>query len=194
MKNLLLLMVILALLSACASADKMLERGDYDGLINLATKKLSGKKKKDEYVKALEKGFEKITKRDMAIIESLKNSDNPQDWEDIMKVARDIDRRQEKIEPLLPLISVSGYHAKFTFVHTDDILTEAKITAINLYEKRLDDMDTKVLHTRMDVYKKETLKILSHYPESIISRFNADQKPLEVLRDVLISLSTLLSS
>lgn len=63
-----------------------------------------------------------------------------------------------------------------------------------LIEKRLDDMDTKVLHTRMDVYKKETLKILSHYPEKIISRFNADQKPLEVLRDVLMSLSGILSS
>ncbi|HSX13789.1 MAG TPA: nucleoside monophosphate kinase [Chlamydiales bacterium] len=63
-----------------------------------------------------------------------------------------------------------------------------------LIEKRLDDMKTDVLHTRMEVYKKETLKILNHYPESMISRFNADQKPLEVLRDVLISLSTLLSS
>lgn len=63
-----------------------------------------------------------------------------------------------------------------------------------LIEKRLDDKDTAVLHTRMEVYKKETLKILSHYPESIISRFNADQKPLEVLRDVLVSLSSLLSS
>ncbi|MGB4849653.1 MAG: hypothetical protein WBP41_17140 [Saprospiraceae bacterium] len=140
MKNLLLLTIALAMMSACASADKLLERGDYDGLINLATKKLSGKKKKDEYVIALEKGFEKVTKSNMATIESLKNSDNPEDWEDIMDIARDIDRRQEKIEPFLPLISVSGYHAKFTFVHTDQILTEAKITAVNLYEKQLDDM------------------------------------------------------
>ncbi|MEP6793030.1 MAG: hypothetical protein ABJB16_01800, partial [Saprospiraceae bacterium] len=140
MKNLLLLTIALAMMSACASADKMLERGDYDGLINLATKKLSGKKKKDEYVIALEKGFEKVTKSNMATIESLKNSDRPEDWEDIMDIARDIDRRQEKIEPFLPLISVSGYHAKFTFVHTDQILSEAKITAVNLYEKRLDDM------------------------------------------------------
>ncbi len=61
-----------------------------------------------------------------------------------------------------------------------------------LIEKRTDDMDPQVLHTRMEVYQKETLKLLSHYPDSLISRFQADQKPLEVLRDVLIGLCQLL--
>jgi hypothetical protein len=46
----------------------------------------------------------------------------------------------------------------------------------------------------MELYQKETMKLLDHYPETIISRFNASQKPLEVLRDVLVSLSTLLST
>jgi len=140
MKNLLLLTISIAMLSACASADKMLERGDYDGLVNLATKKLSGKKKKDIYVLALEEGFEKITRRNMATIESLKTSNDPEDWEDIIAIARDIERRQDKIEPFLPLISETGYQAKFTFVRTDKIVTDAKITAVNLYEKHLDDM------------------------------------------------------
>ena len=140
MKNLLLLTMVMALLSACASADKMLERGDYDGLVNLAARKLSGKKKKDVYVLALEEGFEKITRRNMATIESLKTSNDPEDWEDIIAIARDIDRRQDKIEPFLPLISETGYQAKFTFIRTDKIINEAKITAVNLYEKRLDDM------------------------------------------------------
>ena len=140
MKNLLLLFLSLAMLSACASADKMLERGDYDSLVNLATKKLSGKKKKDDLVRALEHGFEKITRQDMARIESLKNSDNAEDWEDIIHIARNIERRQDKIEPFLPLVSEAGYQAKFTFVRTDKIITEAKITAVNLFEKQLDDM------------------------------------------------------
>src|SRR5687768_16880060 len=137
MKNLLLLAISIAMLSACASADKMLDRGDYDSLVNLATKKLSGKKKKDALVLALEEGFEKITRRDMARIEALKNSDSAEDWEEIMHIARDIERRQDKIEPFLPLISETGYQAKFTFVRTDKIVTEAKITAVNLYEKQL---------------------------------------------------------
>jgi hypothetical protein len=118
----------------------MLERGDYDGLVNLATKKLSGKKKKDIYVTALEDGFEKITRRDMARIESLKNSTEAEDWEEIVHIANNIQKRQDKIEPFLPLISETGYQAKFTFVRTDKIIMEAKITAVNLYEKQLDDM------------------------------------------------------
>lgn len=62
-----------------------------------------------------------------------------------------------------------------------------------MIEKRTDDMDTRVLHTRMEVYQTDTSKLLKHYPSQLLSRFNASQKPLEVLRDVLISLSDLLS-
>lgn len=140
MKNLLLFTISIAMLTACASADKMLERGDYDGLVNLAARKLSGKKKKDTYVIALEEGFEKITRRDMARIEALKTSNDANDWEEIIAIASDIERRQNKIDPFLPLISNTGYQAKFTFVRTDKIIQEAKSTVVNIYEKHLDDM------------------------------------------------------
>ena len=61
-----------------------------------------------------------------------------------------------------------------------------------LLEKRADDIDPHVLKTRMEVYQQDTVKLLKHYPDKIITRFNADQKPLEVLRDVLIGLSSVL--
>jgi hypothetical protein len=139
MKNLLLFATLAVLITACTSTEKLIEKGDYDSLVFLATKKLSGKKKKDVYVQALEKGFEKLTRRDMAHIEDLKTSNTAEDWEDIINIANEIDHRQEKIEPFLPLVSESGYHAKFTFVHTNTIISEAKTNAILLYEKRLDD-------------------------------------------------------
>lgn len=62
-----------------------------------------------------------------------------------------------------------------------------------LIEKRQDDADEEILKNRMDVYKKETLSLLNHYPNDKIATFNADQKPLEVLRDVLVQLSNVLS-
>ncbi len=89
------------------------------------------------------------------------------------------------------------------YVHIERIIvlevedTERLIRRIQrraLIEKRTDDLDTKVLRTRLEVYKKDTLKLLKHYPENIIARFNAEQKPLEVLRDILIGLSSLLST
>jgi adenylate kinase len=60
-------------------------------------------------------------------------------------------------------------------------------------EKRTDDMDPQVLRTRLEVYEKDTAKLLKHYPEKLISRFNADQRPLEVLRDILVGLTDLLA-
>jgi adenylate kinase len=62
-----------------------------------------------------------------------------------------------------------------------------------MLEKRMDDFDENVLRTRIRVYEETTSQLLKHYPSSKISRFNADQKPLEVLRDVLASLSQILS-
>ena len=62
-----------------------------------------------------------------------------------------------------------------------------------LIERRQDDLDPKVFETRMAVYKKETAEILQDYPPELISRFNAEQKPLEVLRDVLVKLSNILT-
>ncbi|MBI2743357.1 MAG: nucleoside monophosphate kinase [Chlamydiales bacterium] len=62
-----------------------------------------------------------------------------------------------------------------------------------IIERRMDDADDKVLRTRMQVYEKETIKLLERYPKELISRFNADQRPLEVFRDVLVKLCGLLS-
>lgn len=68
-----------------------------------------------------------------------------------------------------------------------------RIQRRGLIEKRTDDMDPHVLKTRIEIYKRDTVKLLKHYAPTLFSRFNGDQKPLEVLRDVLISLSNLFS-
>ena len=58
-----------------------------------------------------------------------------------------------------------------------------------IIEKRSDDTNPDVLKTRFKVYNDTTQKLLDHYPKNLISTFNADQKPLEVLRDVLVGFS-----
>ena len=73
----------------------------------------------------------------------------------------------------------------------DELIKRMKRRA--LIERRADDFDDTVLQTRMRVYTEDTKKLLEHYPSNRISRFNADQRPLEVLRDVLAKLSPLLS-
>ncbi len=60
-------------------------------------------------------------------------------------------------------------------------------------EGRKDDAQKSVLETRMRVYDQQTLEVSKHYDEALVHRFNADQGPLETLRDVLDQLATPLS-
>ncbi len=62
-----------------------------------------------------------------------------------------------------------------------------------MIERRVDDFDEEILRRRMEVYQKETVKVLEEYPQELISTFNANQPPLDVLRDVLVKLSYLLT-
>lgn len=77
-------------------------------------------------------------------------------------------------------------------IHNKDILVQ-RLKRRALIEKRHDDNDEGILRKRMEIYEKETFPVLAYYPDTLIARFNADQRPLEVLRDILISLSDLLS-
>lgn len=53
---------------------------------------------------------------------------------------------------------------------------------------RPDDADRNVIENRIDVYERETAPVLDAYPNKLISRVNADQHPLGVLRDIAASL------
>jgi adenylate kinase len=63
-----------------------------------------------------------------------------------------------------------------------------------LIEGRHDDTDENVLMTRFKVYEDTTSKLLEHYPKDKITVINADQKPLDVLKDILNNLSCLLAN
>jgi adenylate kinase len=60
-------------------------------------------------------------------------------------------------------------------------------------EGRVDDVNIEVLKKRLEVYEEQIQNILDYYPKHLISMVDGGQKPLEVLRDVLVRLSHLLS-
>ncbi len=75
--------------------------------------------------------------------------------------------------------------------HPDTLIQRIQRRA--LIEKRADDRDADILKNRLEIYEKETFPVLEHYNEKLISRFDAEQKPLEVLRDILVLLCDTLS-
>lgn len=132
-------LALTVLFTSCKSSTKILETGDYDAAINNSIKRLAGKKKKKaEEVDALELAFVKANGKDLNTINSLKKSLRSDRWEEVYRIARQIEKRQSKIEPLLPLYDEYGQQAKFKFIKINQIKEEARSEAANqLYQSAL---------------------------------------------------------
>lgn len=127
LRQVLLPLLLLSMLASCKGPTELIEQGNYDRAVELTLKKLRGKKKKKEkYVRGLEEAFNRATQRDMAQISRLRNSGQPEHWEKIYTLFRQIERRQARVRPLLPLVDKDGYQANFSFVKTTDAVAEAK--------------------------------------------------------------------
>lgn len=124
--SLVLLFVLLGLNASCISPVKVMESGRYDEAIDLCIHKLSGKKKKSEYVKTLETAFKKANEQDIRSIQNYEESGQESHWDRMVKIAEGIERRQRKINPLLPLYDENGYKAEFKFIKAETLINDFK--------------------------------------------------------------------
>lgn len=132
-----LLLTALLLTGACRSTQKYIETGDYDSAVSLAVQKLQGrKKKKDEYVHALEVAFRKAQTQDLHTARQLELEARPENWMRIHDIHLCIRDRQRLVEPLLPLVSDKGYKARFELVDIDQMERQSRDKAAEyLYNK-----------------------------------------------------------
>lgn len=116
----LLLVLIAGFLTSCFSVRKELDRGNNDAVIAHSVKKLTGKKKKSpKHVKVLETALQRANSKDIQTIGQLENSPSIKDKDvRILRLYEGIQRRQDRISPLLPLIDKRGYEARFQFIKT----------------------------------------------------------------------------
>ena len=125
------------ILTSCVSTEKLVDQGNYDQAIDIAIRKLAGKKnKKVDHVVALEEAFAKITANDLDRANRLKLDGREANWDAIYSIYRNMRIRQEKIEPLLPVVDKHGVKANFKFVNTLPLEKEAKENAANYYYDR----------------------------------------------------------
>lgn len=109
MKKLLLSTLVLALLIACSTSrqmEKAVGVGNYDQAITDAIGKLrinKDKRGKEDIIILLEEAFNKATERDLSNIDFLKRDQNPENYIRIYDAYVNLDNRQERIKPLLPL-------------------------------------------------------------------------------------------
>ena len=122
MKKLLLAVFALSLIIACSSVKKTeeaLNSGNYNQAINIALKNLrtnKEKKGKQAYITMLESAFAKANQRDLERIDFLTKDGNEAQLEDVYNLYQQLNSRQEKVKPILPLyIMDENRNAKFKF-------------------------------------------------------------------------------
>jgi hypothetical protein len=141
--NLLLLLGLLVLgAPACTSVQDLVESGNYAETIEVAQRRLTGKQKKNpKLVAALEKAVNRANERDVERAASLSATDNA-DWVRVHAIYADINRRQEALRPLLPLVDKNGRKANFRFVRVQPLLTDAaEGAAAQVYAAALRDLE-----------------------------------------------------
>ncbi len=132
----LLLISVVVISISCSSTSKLIEQGNYDKAINQLVEKLAGKKnKKTKDVRNLELAFKKAQDKDLRNEADLKLTKEESSWELIYDIYQNIDRRQDLIQPLLPLVSKEGYQAKFQFVNVAELKKESKDNSIGYFYK-----------------------------------------------------------
>lgn len=116
----LFLLLVAIFLTSCFSVRKELDRGNNDAVITHSVGKLTGKKKKSpKHVIAIETALQRANSKDIQTIGQLESSVSIKDKDvRILRLYEGIQRRQDRISPLLPLIDKHGYEAQFQFVKT----------------------------------------------------------------------------
>lgn len=130
MKKTILLFILSGTVIACSSVkktQKALNTGNYDNAIATAIDNLRNnktKKNKQPYVLMLEEAFAKAVDKDIQEIRFLERDGNPANLEAIYNSYLQLDKRQERIKPLLPLpVLAENRNARFSFEdYTDDII------------------------------------------------------------------------
>lgn len=150
MKKITLLLSLFIVISSCGvkQTRSMLSDGDYDGAINRAVEGLrtnKNAKSKQDYVYLLEEAFAKAKERDMRNIDLLVKEASPAKLERIYTTYLQLNNRQERIRPLLPLQLIKeGRSAVFPF----ETYTEQIINSKNALSKYLYDNSKALLITK----------------------------------------------
>ena len=133
-RKILLQALLLSLFLSCVNIDKKIESGNYDSAINTLVGKLKGKKNKsNERIMQLETAFKKANDADLRSIHAYKADAQEENWERILTIYQNIENRQRKIEPLVPIQSKDGYLGRFTFIDIDEDKRQAKSRLAEYY-------------------------------------------------------------
>lgn len=112
MKKITIIILFIGLLANCSgvkTTQSLVSDGNYDAAINRSVEALKTNKSskgKQDYVYLIEEAFAKAKERDLRDIDMFQKDGNPANLEKIYNTYLQLNNRQEKIRPLLPLFLI----------------------------------------------------------------------------------------
>lgn len=182
-KQLLFLFVSVLFIVSCGvkQTRNLLTSGNYDEAIDKAVNNLQSNKDKkgnQDYVYLLEEAFFKAKERDLNSLNLLEQDKNPANLERIFNTYVQLNNRQERIKPLLPLkLLKEGKNARFVFDNYNKQIVESK----NALSKFLYDNSKALLKStsKMDFRKAyDDLEYLNQINPNYLNTLQLQQEAL----------------
>jgi hypothetical protein len=132
MKKLILAALSLLLLVGCSSSKKMLQKGNYDAVIQKCMKSLLKDKSHEDDAILLDKAYKLANERDLDRIKYLKEENDPISFDEIYSLYGALKARQSTVKKVLPL-TIEGRKVQYPQVDYDKQMVEAKKKAADYY-------------------------------------------------------------
>lgn len=124
MKKILPLLIAAIVLSSCASNTKLMQKGNYDKVIQKTTKKLM-KKPNAKYAAEMDRAYRLANERDLERITYLQRENNPDFYKEVMSRYTSLKMRQSKVRTVTP-IDVGGKTYDYEYFDYDAKIIEFK--------------------------------------------------------------------
>ena len=180
MKKITLVLALLIVLSSCGvkQTQNLLSSGNYDEAINNAVSNLrtnKDKKSKQDYVYLLEEAFAKAKERDLNTINLLVKESNPAQIEKLYNLYIQLNDRQEKIKPILPLQLIKeGRSAIFPFENYNEEIDSSK----NALSRYLYDNAKALIRTKIKMNQRKAFDDLTY-----LNQLNPNYKDIQKLME-----------
>jgi len=125
-------LVVTLILASCTSSKKLLQRGDYDSLIDRSVRNLIKNPNSEEDAEMLDKTYKLANERDMERLRYLKLEGNPNTWDEIFNLYNNLKNRQTNVRKVLPL-KIKGRTIEYDFIDYDAEIVEAKRNAAEYF-------------------------------------------------------------
>lgn len=127
-------LLVLWVLTGCASLSKLVEKHQYDKAVAKGMNLFKNpNQRKAEDVQAMETAYNELVKRDLAMVQHLKDENREENWTRINGVYKTIEGRQAAVQTISPLVDETGRKANFNFVNVRAELNESTAKSAELY-------------------------------------------------------------